>query len=503
MEQKQDIRQTITQRQMQQISMQQVALAGLIELPIGELAERVRSEVLDNAALEEDDHTADIPDPAASSPDATGDDGSRDDDWTADPAGDSLRDCMGDYGTEDDVPAYLQQRADDARERREAVMTEGTSAYEDLMAQMGELSLSDHERAVTEYVIGSLDDDGYLRKDTETIADELAVYHNVDTTGEEVERALEKIQRFDPPGIGARSLQECMLLQLRALSPSPLRTTAISVVEKNFDAFSRGRWAAICTARGITGEEAERVKRYIVSHVNPRPGHSLGTATADTAPTVTPDFYVRLRRDGEPEVELNDADVPPLRVSRAFSESLRRYAAGRGSLSRSEQEAYVYARQKVESAQTFLNLLRRRRQTLVAVMESIVALQRDFFTDADEESLLRPLTLKEVALRAGLDISTVSRVTGSKYVQTDYGIYPLKFFFSSQFTTGDGDEMSSRRVRAALREIVDAEDRRHPLSDEALAAALAARGMKVARRTVAKYREKMGILSTRLRRSDV
>ena len=270
------------------------------------------------------------------------------------------------------------------------------------------------------------------------------------------------------------------------------------MVEKYFKEFTTKRWDIIRQRMNIDEAEAECVKNLIV-HLNPRPGSVLGSGEAVAAPTVVPDFYVRVGSDGVPEVSLNNGDVPDLHVSRAFRDSIKQYA-GRKGLSREQQDAYVYARQKVESAQTFISLLQRRKQTLLAVMNAIATFQTDFFASDDDEALLRPLTLKEVAARAGVDISTVSRVTNSKYVQTDYGTYPLKFFFSSQFTTSDGDELSSRQVRAALQEIIDAEDKHSPLSDEALAAALTAKGQKVARRTVAKYREVLGIPSARMRK---
>ena len=214
---------------------------------------------------------------------------------------------------------------------------------------------------------------------------------------------------------------------------------------------------------------------------------------------MTPDFFVSVGADGEVSVTLNNGDVPELRVSRAFRESIKQYGSGKAKLNRQQKDAYTYARQKVDAAQSFINLLSRRRQTLLAVMRCIVDLQRPFF-DEDDESLLRPLTLKDVAERVGVDISTVSRVTNSKYVQTAYGMYPLKFFFSTQFTSSEGDELSSRQVRNALREVIEAEDKRHPLSDEALAAELCKRGQNVARRTVAKYRDMLGIPTARLRR---
>lgn len=495
----QKFEQTQTQTQTQQLSTLQVALAGLVQLPVEQLAERVRNELVDNAALEEsygdaDEHS----DPVAENDgqNAGDDDG---DEWGTNLNSD-IRDSLSDYANADDVPDYLQQRADEAREGREIPLTGGTSAYEDLTRQIGEHDLNAHEQEIMEYLVGSLDEDGFLRKDLQSLADELAIYHNIETNEAELERLLQVLQSFDPPGIGARSLEECLKLQLLSSElHSPYKSEALKVVEQCFKEFASNRWDLIMQKLDMKKEDIEPV-RHLLLHLNPRPGAQLGSGTESMAQTVTPDFYVSVGKDGLPEVELNQGDVPELRVSQAFRDSIRQYASTRHNLSREQRDAYVYAKQKVEAAQTFIGLISRRRQTLMAVMQGIVEIQTDFFVENDDEALLRPMALKDVALRAGVDISTVSRAANSKYVQTDYGIYPLKFFFSSQFTSEDGDEMSTRKIQTAIRELVDGEDKKAPYSDEKLTALLAEKGLKVARRTVAKYREQLGILSTRLRR---
>lgn len=482
--------------QTQQLSLLQVALANLVELPVTELADRVRDEMVDNAALEEADH-----DPAAAAGEAddetAGEEGEPEE-WR-DANGD-FGEAMGDYFNDDEVPDYLRERADAARERHEMPLTGGTSFYDDLLNQIGEHDLNEHEREVMAYLIGSLDADGLLRKDLAALADELAIYHGVSTDEAELTRLLGVLQTFEPRGIGARSLQECLRLQLEDTERrSPWKGLALEVVNHYYKEFIGKHWDTLRQRLGVDEETMGHV-RHELTHLNPMPGSTLGSGTTVTAPTVVPDFYVHIGADGLPDVELNDGDVPELRVSRAFSDSISQYARQRDKLTREQREAYVYARQKVDAAQAFIGLINRRRQTLLTVMRAIVGLQQDFFTNDDDEAQLRPLTLKEVAARAGVDISTVSRVTGSKYVQTDYGTYPLKYFFSSQFTTEAGDELSARKVRAALREIVDAEDKQHPLSDESITARLKDRGLPVARRTVAKYREQLGIPAARLRR---
>ena len=500
----QKFEQTQTQTQTQQLSTLQVALAGLVQLPVAQLAERVRNELVDNAALEEsyddpDEHFDGAGPDDDRSGDSSGDEAAGpDDEWSG--ADGSIRDSLSDYANADEVPDYLQQRADDARERREIPLTGGTSSFDDLTSQIGEHDLDAHEAEIMEYLIGSLDEDGFLRKDLASLADELAIYHNIDTDEQELEHLLHVLQTFDPPGIGARSLKECLKIQL--LNPelrSPYKKMALDIIDQCFKEFTSNRWDLIKDKLGLQDDDIAPLQQ-LLKHLNPRPGAQLGSGAESVAQSVIPDFYVSIGKDGLPEVELNQGDVPELRVSPAFRDSIKQYAADRRKLSREQHDAYVYAKQKVEAAQTFIGLIARRRQTLMAVMRVIVDLQAAFFIEDDEEALLRPMTLKDVAIRANVDISTVSRVAGSKYVQTAYGIYPLKYFFSSQFTSGDGDEMSSREIRAAIKELVAEEDPKRPYSDEALTALLAQKGLKVARRTVAKYREQLGILSTRLRR---
>lgn len=483
----QKLEQNQSQVQTQQLSTAQVALSGLVALPLADLAERVQNEMMDNEALEEK---------STDEGEGFGEDG---DDGRDSDRGEELDDALGDYLNDDETPAYLRERADTERERHEIPLTAGTSFYDDLVRQIGEHDLDSREREIMDYLIGSLDEDGFLRKELDTLADELAIYHNIYTDGTELERLLGVLQTFEPRGIGARSLRECLRLQLEDPDRhSPYTDMAVKVLDDCFKEFTACRWDAIARRLSIDGETLEHV-RHELTHLNPMPGRALGNDTMALAPAVTPDFYVAVGRDGLPEVTLNRGDVPELHVSRAFRDSIRQYA-GRRDLNREQREAYIYARQKVDAAQIFINLIRRRSDTLMAVMQAIVDLQADFFVNDDDEILLRPLTLREVAARAGVDISTVSRVTGSKYVQTDYGIYSLKSFFSSQFTTEDGEELSARQVRNALRDIVDAEDKSRPLADEALAGRLRDRGLPVARRTVAKYREQMGILPARLRK---
>lgn len=507
----QRLEQTQATVQTQQLSTMQVAVAKLVELPITELATRVRDEMVDNAALEESDADH-FDDNHVDNAEDMGSNGNTDADDAANADIDAPNayeetenygreaDAMGDYFSADDVPTYLQQRAEAERDRTEFQYAGSTSFYEELQSQISEHNLNEHEQQVLEYIIGSLDEDGFLRKDPETIADELAIYHNVNTNEAEIEHLLSVLQTFEPRGIGARSLQECLHIQLTDPDQrSPYTSLALEVVDRCFKDFMGKHWDVVKQRLNMDDETFEHV-RHLLVHLNPRPGSALNESTMATAPTVVPDFYVGVTDDKELQVSLNNGEVPELQVSAAFRDSIKQYGGNKSKLTREQKDAYTYARQKVDAAQSFINLLERRRQTLLSVMRVIAHKQKAFFVNDDDENELIPLTLKEVAEVVGVDISTVSRVTNSKYVQTTYGIYPLKFFFSSQFTTSDGDELSARKVKAALRDLIDAEDKKHPLSDEALAAQLKAQGYNVARRTVAKYRDMLGLPTARLRK---
>jgi len=503
MAQRQEQTQEIIQTQQQ--ATLQVAVAKLVELPITELATRVRDELVENAALEERDADFDE-DPNPEEQDYDKQDEEQDEQdavgetYEPETPDDIQTDALGDYLSADDVPEYLHSIVDNENDRREGQWSEANSFYEELESQMGEHSLSDEQQDVMRYLIGSLDDDGLLRKDLGALSDELSIYHGIEVSKEELEHLLSILQTLEPRGIGARSLQECLHLQL--LDPerhTPYTEMALAVVDRYFKDFVGRHWNALKQRLHIDDETLSHV-RHILTHLNPTPGRALGEASATSVPTITPDFFVKVSTDGEIKITLNKGGVPELRVSPAFRDSIKQYSGKHRNLTREQRDAYTYARQKVDAAVSFLNLLSRRRQMLLMVMKAITEFQRNFFLEEDDETQLRPLTLKEVAARAGVDISTASRVTSSKYVQTLYGTYPLKFFFSSQFTTADGDELSARKVKAALRELIEKEDKKKPLADEALAALLKKSGYNVARRTVAKYRDLMGFPTARLRK---
>ena len=497
MSQRQGLQQNQQQQQVQNTSSAQVLLSTIVEMPLADFETRLQNELLDNEALEVSEH--DSADEADFMGNET-DDGLND----SERENARLEDELGDYRTLDDVPdtlreAYNNRGEDNGRERQ---ISNEDSSYDELYRQIGELPLSEHEMAIMVYLVGSLDENGFLSKDDETLCDELAFKEYIDTTPEEINRLAKLLQQFEPKGIGARNLRECLLLQLAPDAPARI------VVDRYFDDFMHSRWPRIATKLSLSDEDVERI-RHDISRLNPRPGSVLSEGINTSAPTVVPDFRVTLDSDGTPIVQQQRGQLPDLRVSPAFAETLvmHRMAKDRATqegkalqLSRSQEEALVYARQKVNAAQSFIESVRRRHYTLQAVMEAIVELQHDFFVNDDDESQIRPMVLKDIAERAHIDVSTVSRAINSKYVETDYGIYPLRHFFSTQFTSADGETVAARKVKAAIQEIIAEEDKRKPLSDEAVATLLAERGLKVARRTVSKYREQLGIAKAGLRR---
>jgi RNA polymerase sigma-54 factor len=378
------------------------------------------------------------------------------------------------------------------------VYGQSLSFYDELLEQVGEMELSDQERYVLEYLIRSLDDDGFLRTPLENIADELAIYHNIDLSADQLEPVLKKLQCLDPPGVGARTLQECLLLQVKRKEKSETTNQMKKILTDFFDEFTKKHWDKITQLMGVDELQAETLFREL-RRLNPKPGAAMGEAMGRSMQQITPDFIVDTQDDGTVTFSLNNGDVPQLQVSQSFADLLKEYQNNKEGLSRQMKEALLYTKQKVDAAQSFIDAVKVRRRTLTLTMKTIIQLQHRFFEEGDE-ALLRPMILKDVAERTGLDLSTVSRVSNSKYVQTRWGIFPLKYFFSDGYVTENGEELSTREIKAALRELVDAENKRKPMSDDALSEALKEKGYPIARRTVAKYREQLGIPIARLRK---
>ena len=471
----------------------------MLELPAVELEDRVRAELLENPALEEgkeatadNDYADDTPDTETESPE----DG-----------GDTSYDSLGDYLTEDDIPDYKLQENNRSRDERpeEIPFSDTTSFYETLKEQLGEHDLSEHQRTLAEYLIGSLDDDGLLRKSLDSISDELAIYAGIETTPQELEEALHVIQSFDPPGLGAQSLQECLLIQIRRKMEQQPKGADLSLLKAEeaivadcYEEFTRKHWDKIQQKLGIGEDLCEQAIRE-VCRLNPRPGASMGETIGKNMQQIVPDFLVDTYDDGTISLTLNNRNVPELRMNRDFTEMLEEHTKNRANQSKESREAMMFLKQKIDAAQGFIDAIKQRQNTLLTTMQAIIDLQRPFFQEGDE-SLLRPMILKDVAERTGLDISTISRVSNSKYVQTNYGIYPLKFFFNDGYTTESGEEMSVREIRRILKECIDNEDKKKPYTDDELTEILKQKGYPIARRTIAKYRQQMNIPVARLRR---
>ncbi|MBR1547557.1 MAG: RNA polymerase factor sigma-54 [Prevotella sp.] len=493
-EQIQEQRLTQQLRQTQTITQQQLLLAQLTELPIAQLVERVNAEMDDNPALEP---SADDFDAAQETADYA-DSQEREDDYQAEQRQTAMDDALESLGRDDeDLPVY-SQGSPVSDEREDQVYGETLSFYDQLKEQMGMAELTDHERYIMEYLIGSLDDDGLLRKSLDSIADELAVYHNVDTNAAELEGVLQKLQEFDPAGIGARSLQECLLLQIQRRTPSALTTLMEKVVTSHFELFTKKHWTRLQQQLGLNDIQT-RVLLDELRRLNPKPGAALGEAVGRSMHQITPDYIVDTQDDGTVTFSLNTGDIPDLHVSQSFADTLRDYQADPQHTSRQMKEALLYTRKKVEAAEIFIDAMRTRRHTLMVTMRAIIQWQHRFFEDGDEASL-RPMILKDIAEKTGLDVSTVSRVSKSKYAQTRWGTFPLRYFFSDGFRTADGDELSTREIKSVLRDIIAAEDKSNPLTDDALSKMMEQRGYPIARRTLSKYREQMGIPVARMRK---
>jgi RNA polymerase sigma-54 factor len=502
------IKNTQIQEQLQQqklgqtFSQQQLLQSSLIELPVAQLVDRINTEMNDNPALETespyDDGT--IATEEADFGGGSDADGAEDFETATEreERQSALDEALNGIGRDDeDLPVY-QSGSSYSEDREEMVYGETESFYDQLKEQVGEMELTDKERDIIEYLIGSLDDDGLLRKDLSIVSDELAIYHNIDASEKDIEHVLLILQAFDPAGIGARSLQECLLLQIERRDPSKLRDLMERVVNDYFEAFTRKHWDKIQEDLKLNDTQAEALFHEL-RKLNPRPGASLGETVGRSMQQITPDFIVDTQDDGTITFTLNNGEVPELKVSQSFVDSMKEYQQNKEHMSKQTKEALLYIKKKVDAAQGFIEAVKVRRHTLSVTMRAIIQLQRQFFLDGDEASI-RPMILKDVAEKSGLDISTVSRVSNSKYAQTRWGTFPLRHFFSDGYVTESGEELSTRQIKAALRDLVDAEDKRKPLSDDQLKDLLAEKGFPIARRTVAKYREQLGIPIARLRK---
>jgi RNA polymerase sigma-54 factor len=491
----QEQRLTQQQKLTQSITQQQLLQAQLTELPITQLLERIKTEMDDNPALElSPEENPDNLDPLENLDSPKNDN----DDYEQEERQSALDAALESIGRDDeDLPVY-QGGCSNQEDREEMVYGQTESFMDQLNEQMNMANITERQRDIMEYLIGSLDDDGLLRKSLDNISDELAIYHHLDATTQEIEQVLLLLQEFDPAGIGARSLQECLLLQIQRRDPSRLRDLMEKTISEYFELFTKKHWQRLQQVLKLSDLQAETLIAEL-RKLNPKPGSSISETVGRSLQQITPDFIIDTHDDGTVTFSLNAAEVPELCVSPSFTDTLRDYQDNKEHLSRQMTEALVYTKKKVEAAQGFIDAIQVRRHTLTVTMRAIIQWQHRFFEDGDEASL-RPMILKDIAERTGLDISTISRVSNSKYAQTRWGTFPLRHFFSDGYTTADGEELSTREIKAALQELVEGEDKRKPLSDETLKDLLAEKGYPIARRTVSKYREQLGIPVARLRK---
>jgi RNA polymerase sigma-54 factor len=489
--------QSLQQKLLQKLSPQQIQLMKLLQVPTANLEERIKEELEENPALEvtEEDHedglTDDSKDEFETTEEPAEADGSEEEYENID-----ISEYVNEY--DDDVADYKLRDDNYPEVDEERVMPYRveTSFHELLLDQLGMLVIDDRTRKVAEQIIGSIDDDGYLRRETASIADDLAFRQNIETTEQEIDDLTKKIQQFDPPGVASRNLQECLLNQLnRKKGDGKSVEMAIEVLTYYFDEFTKKHYDKIQRGLNINDDQLKDVINQIVK-LNPKPGGDISEVNKAES-YVIPDFFIS-NSGGKLELSLNSKNAPDLRISEGYKEMLKEYDRGTKKDKR-QKEAVLFIKQKIDAAKWFIDAIKQRQQTLYNTMHTIMDYQHEFFLTGDETTL-RPMILKDIAERTNLDISTVSRVANSKFVQTEFGTYRLKFFFSESLSTDSGEEVSTREVKKILSDLIEGESKKKPLSDEKLTELLQEKGYNIARRTVAKYREQLNIPVARLRK---
>ncbi|MBA4410738.1 MAG: RNA polymerase factor sigma-54 [Bacteroidota bacterium] len=478
-----DQRLSLQQRLLQKLSPQQIQVIKLLEIPAMQLEQRIKSELEENPILEliESDEADD-------SYDNDQDDSPSDDEFS-----------LEDYMNEEDIPNYRLAANNYSKDDKQIDMpySSGVSFHDSLIEQLGLSELNEEEKLIAEYIIGNIDEDGYLRRSLFSISDDLAFHQNIEVKLEDLERYLEIIQDFDPPGIGARDLQECLLLQIMRKKGKDSTCLASKILQDNFEEFTKKHYDKIIKKHEITGEELKEAIDEILK-LNPKPGSSYSNPMSKSNQVIVPDFLLD-NLEGELQLSLNQKNAPDLQLNSTYLDLMRAYSGNKKMVSKDKKEAMLFMKQKLDSAKWFIDAIRQRQQTLTVTMAEIIKFQREFFEEGDETKL-RPMILKDIADLTGLDISTISRVSNSKYIQTHFGIYPLKYFFSEGMQTDTGEEVSTREIKSILQECIANEDKRHPVTDEKLALILKEKSYIVARRTVAKYREQLGIPVARMRK---
>ena len=460
----------------QKLSPQQIQMIKLLELPAVQLEQRIKQEIEDNIVLEEEERSAE------------------------DEEQPPQQISFDEYLREDDTPSYKSRINNFSKDdkQRPVYLTEGRSLQEYLVAQLGYRNLPERDLRLAVYLIGSIDEDGYLRRDLESVADDIAFTMGLETTAEELERLLGIIHELEPAGIGARDLRECLLLQMAQMPVNTRpRRLARKILTSYFDEFVKKHYEKLM-ARLQISEDDFRDAIAEIRHLSPKPGNLYAEGGTDTTPYIIPDFILDYQ-DGRFNLSLNSYNVPEVRVNRRYMEMIREMVGSDGRVREKDKEAIQFVKNKIDSAKWFISAIKQRHDTLMRTMQTILDYQQEYFKDGDK-SKLRPMILKDIADRTGLDVSTISRVVNSKYVQTQFGIILLKSLFSEAMQTDSGEEVSSYEIKNILQQCIDEEDKRRPLTDETLMDILNSKGYRIARRTVAKYREMLGIPVARLRK---
>lgn len=478
------LKQSLIQKLDQRLSPQQIQLMKLLQVPTVELDQRIKQEIEENPALEEGKEELE-------------DDFSEQDEYEDDPNAEE-RDFDIDEYLGDDEPSYKTAISNKGKDDDEKAipLSSGKSFQERMMAQLNLQSLTEKQVLIASFLIGNLDDAGYLERELEAIIDDLAFSQNITATEEELEEVLTEIQKLDPAGIAARDLRECLILQLkRKQSGDITRYTALKILENHFEEFTKKHYSKIISKLEISEEDLKQAIAEII-RLNPKPGGSL-KESSKSLQQIVPDFQIT-ETEGQLDLTLHGRNAPHLNVNKGYEKMLRNYSDG-AKLNRNDKEAMTFVKQKLESAKWFIDAIKQRQNTLLVTMTAIMNYQREYFLTGDETKL-KPMILKDIAEIVDLDISTISRVANSKYVQTPYGTISLKYFFSESLSKDSGEEVSTREVKQILIEAVESEEKRKPLTDEKLAKLLKEKGYNIARRTVAKYREQLNIPVARLRK---
>ncbi|WP_430814158.1 RNA polymerase factor sigma-54 [Carboxylicivirga sp. RSCT41] len=479
------LKQSLQQKLLQKLSPLQIQVIKLLEIPTAQLEQRIKKELEENPILELE---REQPDPDKDEPDT--------------PESEVERDelSIDEYINNEDIPAYkLQARNFSKDDKHEDIpFSTGATFHEHLIGQLGLRILTDRQRNIAEYIIGNVDEDGYLRREVDEIIDDLAFAQNIEVDEREALDVLEIVQDFDPAGVAARDLQECLLLQIQRKDRSfPDIENAFQVLKHHFEEFTRKHYDKISKRLHIDEDELKDALGEILK-LNPKPGSSYSNPMSKTVQHIIPDFILEIE-DEQFQLSLNNRNVPELRISNTYSDMLEDYSANKKNQTQDKKDAVMFVKQKLDSAKWFIDAIKQRQNTLMTVMNSILDYQHDYFIEGDETKM-RPMILKDIAERTNLDISTISRVSNSKYIQTHFGIFPLKYFFSEGMQTESGEEVSTREIKKILEECISNEDKRKPLTDDKLAAILKEKSYNIARRTVAKYREQLNIPVARLRK---